>query len=224
MGENERSEKSPAFVPAFESEYLGIAAGRVDGRALGILSVRPLARYSFKCKNFMFSRAQLERLREDIDALLRSSRILQDEPSQEILLADLEDVLQACPSPIRILIADDHPAIRMVLSQILEFEEDLKVVGEARNGQEAVELAQQLQPDVVLMDSSLPIMDSPEATRRTVEAQPNVAIIGMSTDGRWMPQKMEGAVASFRKGGDGKALSNLIRKIVRGFRGNGFPT
>jgi DNA-binding NarL/FixJ family response regulator len=71
---------------------------------------------------------------------------------------------------IRLVIADDQPLLRKGFRMILEAERDMAVVGEAGNGEEAVALARRLQPDVVLMDIRMPVMDGVEATRRIVSA------------------------------------------------------
>ncbi len=69
------------------------------------------------------------------------------------------------PSPVRVLVADDHLLFTEALAAILAGEERLEVVGQARDGREAVELARSLAPDVVLMDVSMPVLDGFEATR-----------------------------------------------------------
>jgi len=68
-------------------------------------------------------------------------------------------------SQIRVLIVDDHSLVRQGLKKILELEDDIKVVGEAEDGQKALEVAKTTQPDVVLMDISMPDMNGIEATR-----------------------------------------------------------
>ncbi len=74
--------------------------------------------------------------------------------------------------PIRVLIADDHAIVRKGLTVLLATERDIKVVGEAQDGLEAVEKAGSLKPDVVLMDLVMPRMDGIEATRKITEAHP----------------------------------------------------
>ena len=70
------------------------------------------------------------------------------------------------PEPLRVLIADDHRLFAEALEAILVGDERIEVVGRAGNGSEAVELARELRPDVVLMDVSMPVLDGFEATRQ----------------------------------------------------------
>ena len=81
---------------------------------------------------------------------------------------------------IRIIIADDHAVMRESLSQLFIGIEDIKIIGEACDGEEAVELAKKLQPDVILMDMSMPIMNGLEATKILAAELPLIKIIGLS--------------------------------------------
>ena len=82
---------------------------------------------------------------------------------------------------IRILIADDHGIVRQGLRMYLRFDPDLEVVGEAPNGKEAVELANQLKPDIVLMDILMPLMDGLEATAVIRRELPDTEVIALTS-------------------------------------------
>ena len=81
---------------------------------------------------------------------------------------------------IRILLADDHRMVRQGFKLILQGQEDMAVIGETGNGREAVELAQSLKPDVVVMDVTMPELNGIEATRRIRETQPFVRVLALS--------------------------------------------
>ncbi len=78
---------------------------------------------------------------------------------------------------IKILLAEDHAVVRESIHESLSREPEFNVVGEARDGEEAVRLAQNLVPDVILMDISMPVLNGIEATRRIKSFQPSVAIL-----------------------------------------------
>src|SRR3990172_3202800 len=80
-------------------------------------------------------------------------------------------------SPIRLLLADDHAMLRQGTAELLRREPDLEVVGEASDGAQAIELARQLRPDIVVMDVRMPVLSGVEATRRIRESLPNVRVL-----------------------------------------------
>lgn len=117
-------------------------------------------------------------------------------------------------APIRILIADDHTLIRTSLAKVLAMEPDLCVVGQAIDGHHAVELAEYLQPDVVLMDIGMPRLNGVEATRRLCQAHPNIRVLALSTynaDVMAEPILDAGAVAYIQKDAPLEKLLAAIR-------------
>ena len=81
---------------------------------------------------------------------------------------------------IRILLADDHAVVRQGFKMILGEQADMEIVGEAGNGREAVELAEQLRPDIVVMDVSMPELNGIEATRRLGASVPHARVVALS--------------------------------------------
>jgi len=119
---------------------------------------------------------------------------------------------------IRVLLADDHRLVRTGFRVILEIEDDIEVVGEAADGEEAVELAVRLVPDVVLMDVEMPGLDGLAATRRiTAAAGPSVLILTtFDRDDYLFAALRAGASGFLLKNSSPEALVEAVRVIARG--------
>lgn len=107
------------------------------------------------------------------------------------------------PNPIRVLIVDDHELIRRGMRMVLDAEDDMKVIGEGASGAEAVHMAGDLRPDVILMDIRMPEMDGIEATRRIVRGTPASRVLVLTTF-----DLDEYAFGSLRAGASGFLLKN----------------
>jgi NarL family two-component system response regulator YdfI len=126
---------------------------------------------------------------------------------------------QAQDKPIRILITDDHFVVRQGLRLILNTAKDIELVGEAENGQEALQLAAEHQPHVILMDLQMPVMDGLTAIEQLGQLQPQVAVIILTTyneDEMMLRGLQLGARGYLLKDTDRETLLNTIRAAARG--------
>jgi DNA-binding NarL/FixJ family response regulator len=123
----------------------------------------------------------------------------------------------AAARAIRVLVADDHVIVRTALIEFLNRCAAMEVVGAAVDGEEAVALTRRFQPDVVLMDVTMPRMNGIDATRRICYEMPKVCVIGLSMHSHDdMADQMiaVGAVRYLRKDGPTNALAQAIRDAV----------
>ena len=121
--------------------------------------------------------------------------------------------------PVRILIVDDQELFREGLHILLAMQPDLQVVGEARNGEEALRLAGALKPDIILMDLRMPVLNGVAATRHLKRAQPEIKVIVLTTfddDEDVFEGLRAGAVGYVLKDVASEQLAEAIRAIVRG--------
>src|SRR6266568_3414276 len=123
------------------------------------------------------------------------------------------------PDKISVLLVDDHALVRKGFRRILEDEPDITVIGEASNGQEAIRLAQELKPSVIVMDCALPEMNGLEATRRILGLRPEslVLMLSMHPEETWVRQAMDaGARGYILKNAMDLELGASIRRIASG--------
>jgi NarL family two-component system response regulator LiaR len=120
---------------------------------------------------------------------------------------------------IKILLVDDHKIVRQGTRQLLEQFTDLTVIAEASNGEDAMRLCNELQPQVVVMDIHMPGMSGLDATRAIHIHHPNIHVIILSgyDDDRYVfPSLDAGAIGYLLKTASGKDLANAIRAVSRG--------
>ncbi len=120
---------------------------------------------------------------------------------------------------LRILLADDHAMVRKGFRLILEAQPDMQIVGEAGNGREAVELAEQLHPDVVVMDVAMPELNGIEATRRLIASAPRTRVLALSMhkDSVYVREILRaGARGYLLKDSIDSDLVNAVRAVAKG--------
>ncbi len=108
------------------------------------------------------------------------------------------------PNPIRVMIVDDHDMVRKGLATFLRVNADLELVGEARDGQEALRMCEQVRPDVILMDLVMPEMDGTTATRQIRDRWPEVQVVALTSF-----QEQELVREVLRAGAIGYLLKNV---------------
>jgi DNA-binding NarL/FixJ family response regulator len=120
-----------------------------------------------------------------------------------------------------VLLVDDHSVVRMGLAAIINIEKDLKVCGEAESGAEAVKLAREMRPDVVVMDFMMPGMDGAEATAAVLRASPESKVLVLTTYGTSadIARALKcGATGAVTKNLSNEELADAIRAAARGER------
>ena len=120
---------------------------------------------------------------------------------------------------IRILLVDDHEMVRIGVSAYLQSQKDMEVAGEATNGQEAVEMALELRPDLILMDMVMPVMNGAEATKAIIDRWPEAKIMIVTSfldDDKVYPALQAGAVSYILKTSKASRIADSIRETMNG--------
>jgi DNA-binding NarL/FixJ family response regulator len=120
---------------------------------------------------------------------------------------------------ITVLLAEDHTIVREGFRKMLEFEDDIEVIGEAQNGRQAVVMAKKLCPDVVLMDIAMPLLNGLEATRQVLKALPatKVLILSAHSDDAYVKNATEsGAMGFLLKQNSSHVVCEAIRQVQKG--------
>ena len=120
---------------------------------------------------------------------------------------------------ITVLLSEDHVIVRQGLRTLLESEKDIKVVGEAKNGRIAVEMAKELRPAIVVMDVAMPLLNGFEATRQILKALPTTKVILLSAHGEdeYIDQALELSVSGYLiKQSSSDVLHKAIREVLKG--------
>lgn len=120
---------------------------------------------------------------------------------------------------IRILLVDDHEMVRIGVSAYLQSQKDMEVAGEAANGQEAVKMALELRPDLILMDMVMPVMNGAEATKAIIDQWPEAKIMIVTSfldDDKVYPALQAGAVSYILKTSKASRIADSIRETMNG--------
>jgi len=120
---------------------------------------------------------------------------------------------------ITVLLADDHTIVRQGLRALLEAEQDIRVVGEAETGRQAIQMISRLRPDVAIMDIAMPLLNGLEATRQIRRQSPStkVLILSMHSDDEYAHQAIQAGAAGYLiKQTAANDLLNAIREIYKG--------
>jgi DNA-binding NarL/FixJ family response regulator len=121
---------------------------------------------------------------------------------------------------IKLLLADDQPLFRQGLASLLSLEDDLEIIGQANHGQEAIELTEQLQPDVILMDVRMPVCDGVVATHEIHQRFPWIRILVLTTfdEDEYIWKSLQaGALGYLLKSTPSSQLADAIRTLYQGY-------
>jgi DNA-binding NarL/FixJ family response regulator len=121
---------------------------------------------------------------------------------------------------IRVLLVEDHNLVRQALRSLLTAEDDLQIVGEARDGREAIQLVKKLRPDVVVMDIAMPLLNGVQATRQIRSLFPTMKVLVLSAHGEdeYVEQAIEAGAAGYVVK---ESAANVLVKAIRDIHSGG---
>jgi PAS domain S-box-containing protein len=152
---------------------------------------------------------------------LASPNRVETQPKQAAFLPQVQSIPPISPDPerrIRVMLVDDHTIVRQGMANLLGNEPDIEVVGQAADGQEAIEMASRVLPHVILMDTSMPKLNGVEATRKISNDWPEIRVIGLSMfeeSERAKAMRDAGAADYITKSGPADNLLNAIRRSIQ---------
>jgi two-component system, NarL family, response regulator LiaR len=134
-------------------------------------------------------------------------------------LTEINISTENAPKKIRIILADDHPLMRQAIRMWLEKQQDLEVIAEASDGREAIDIALKLQPDIVIMDISMPKINGLEATKEIVSRCPDtqVLVLTVHTDDEHIRGMLQAGISGYIfKNAPGEDIVRAVRSVYSG--------
>jgi DNA-binding NarL/FixJ family response regulator len=122
-------------------------------------------------------------------------------------------------NPIAVLLVEDHTIVRQGLRLLIEADGDIKIAGEAKTGREAVKMAHELRPDVIVMDIAMPLLNGLQATRQILKTAPatKILILSAHSDPEYVEQVVKaGALGYLVKQTSGEVVARAIRELQKG--------
>jgi len=185
--------------------------------SFGLFSIRERLSFIGGLLNVRSTVGEGTRMELSVPVGISSKPVSTENESDTVNSAYLPPAPAALGRPARVLVADDHQLFREGMIHLLSQEPDLIVVGEAADGQEAVELTRKLKPDILILDVSMPKLNGVHAAAQISREVPQTRIIGLSMhDDKDMAKAMRaaGAAVYLTKGGASETLLDMIRSLV----------
>jgi DNA-binding NarL/FixJ family response regulator len=190
-----------------------VSQGIVPGRRLGLVAMRDRADLLAGSLQIFSEPGRGARV------VLTAPRARLLQPIEVSMKAKNSRKKKVSPAGIRLMIVDDHPLFRAGLRRVLEMEPGFEIVGEAINGQEALDKARELEPQVILMDVNLPVLNGLQATRELTASRDDIAVVVLTAyhdDEQMLHAIRAGASAYFPKDVDPQELVRAVHEVSKG--------